>query len=64
MTLFNEKIKIASTKGLVDSSIDAEKNLVPKILSNNKGKQEKVIGTLCEKLEASTSFKFSVAFTP
>jgi len=62
MTKFHDKILAASTKGLVDSSVDAEKALVPKILRNNKITHEKVLSTICEKLEVCTSFKFAVAF--
>ena len=62
MTKFNDKIYAASAKGLVDSSIDAEKSLVPSILQNNKETNEKVLSTIIKKLEACTSFKLAVSF--
>ena len=62
MNEFYEKVGAAAAKGLVDSSVDAEKALVPRILQNNKATNEKVLSTICEKLEVCTSFKFAVAF--
>ena len=62
MTKYNDKIYAASAKGFVDSTIDAEKSLVPSILQNNKETNEKVLSTICEKLEGCTSFKLAVSF--
>jgi len=62
MIEFSEQIRLSSAKGLIDNSISAEADLVPRILQNDKQKQEKVLATICKQLETCVDFKFAVAF--
>ena len=62
MIEFSEQIKLSVAKGLIDNSIGADADLVPRILQNDKQKQEKVLATICKHLETCIDFKFAVAF--
>ncbi len=49
-------------EGFIDYTVHADKRYVPKILTNNREKREKILDTVLDQLNCCNEFYFSVAF--
>lgn len=49
-------------EGFIDYTVQADQRYVPKILTNNRQKQRKVLDTILHQLYRCDEFLFSVAF--
>lgn len=57
-----EELAICLEAGFIDFNIDTDERFLPKILTNNQNRQQKVLESLLHELEHCDEFFFSVAF--